>query len=162
MIPIYNTVDYWGRHTEEASGGGLTGYDFEEFDKTARPAEGALTITWQKRGQVGLSQAAYKALDEPEAVKLYFDRGQRVMGIKASDLQTPNAVRVKQQPRSSSHMFTGAAFATRYNIPLGDQARRYQAEMHGDILTVDLKQQPMDASRGAPKKRDEFGRIAPS
>ena len=129
----------------------MTGYNFEEFDRTARPADGTVTITWQKRGQVGLSKAAYNALGEPEAVKLYFDREQRVMGIKAAVLQDPNAIRVKQQPRSSSHMFSGNAFASRYGIPLGE-ARKYRAEMHGDILTVDLKQEPINASRGASKQ----------
>jgi hypothetical protein len=137
----------------------LTRYNFEEFDKATQPTDGAVTVTWQKRGQVGLSKAAYNALGEPEAVKLYFDREQRVMGIKATDPQAPNAVHIKHQPGSGSAMFTGAAFATRYEVELGE-AKRYPAEMQGDILTVDLKQKPMNASRA--QKRDELGRIAAS
>jgi hypothetical protein len=124
------------------------GFDFEEFDKAAQPSEGMLTVTWQKRGQVGLSRAAYNALGDPEAVKLYFDREQQVMGIRAADLSAPNAIRVKHQAASGSSQFSGVAFATRYGIELKDSAQRYTAEVHDDgFLVVDLKQQPTNASK---------------
>jgi hypothetical protein len=65
---------------------------------------------------------------------------------------------VRKQPKSESYLFTGAAFANYYEIPLG-QSRRYWGETQDEgLLTVDLKQEP-DTSSWPPKRRDDLGRI---
>ena len=117
-------------------------YDFEEFDRAARPVTSVPTVTWQKRGTVGLSAAAYELLGRPEAVTLHFDKARRVMGIRAASPEAPNAIQVRKQAASESYLFTGVAFASRYGIEVGSRALRYLAEPYGDdMIVVDLNQE---------------------
>ena len=132
-------------------------FDFEEFDRQAAPRTTQPRVGIQKRGNFSLNQAAYENLGSPSHVKLLFDKGRQVIGIKAADPSEPNAYSVRKQPRAANYVFTGIAFAHRYGIPV-EQARRYWAQMHGDVLTVDLKQEP-DNTSWPPKERDEFGRF---
>lgn len=132
-------------------------YDFEEFDRASRPVTSVPTVTWQRRGTVGLSGAAYEMLGRPEAVTLHFDKGRRVMGIRAADSKAPNAIQVRKQAASESYLFTGVAFANRYGIPLGGPAMRYLAEPYGEgMIVVDLTR---DAAAVSPtrEKSDEHG-----
>jgi hypothetical protein len=107
-----------------------------------------------------LNRAAHESLGSPTHVKLLFDPGRSVVGIKAAAPEDPNAYPLQKQKRAHNYLLSGRAFANRYGIPLG-HAQRYRAEMRGDVLTVDLKQDAIDAS-WPPKKRDEFGRIPPA
>ena len=127
-------------------------YDFEEFDRASRPVTSIPTVTWQRRGTVGLSSAAYEMLGGPEAVTLHFDKTRRVMGIRAAHPKAPNAIQVRKQAASQSYLFTGVAFATRYGIPLGGRALRYLAEPYGeDMIVVDLNQEAADVSASREK-----------
>ena len=137
----------------------LTGFSFEEFDRRAAPPAHP-SVTIQKRGTFGLNRAAHESLGSPTHVKLLFDPERRVIGIIAASAEDPNAYRLQKQQRARNYLLSGRAFANRYGIPLG-QARRYRGEMHGDVLTVDLQQDAIDAS-WPPKERDEFGRIPPA
>lgn len=138
-------------------GNGVPDYAFdelelEEFDRTARPAPGRPTVTIQKRGTIGLSASSFESLGSPEAVTLHYDRGRRVMVIRADSPEKHNAILLRKQAASNSYLFAGTAFASHYDIPLGE-ARRYWAEPHGtDTLIVDLNQEPANASR-APRAK---------
>jgi hypothetical protein len=117
-------------------------FDFEEFDRAARPVSTTPTVTWQTRGPVGLSFAAYEMLGSPDAVTLHFDKARRVMGICAAEPEAHNAIQVRKQAASQSYLFTGVAFASRYGIPVGGRALRYLAEPYGqDMIVVDLNQE---------------------
>ncbi len=135
-------------------------YDFEEFDKAARPVTSVPTVTWQRRGTVGLSAGAYEMLGRPKNVTLHFDKGRRVMGIRAADSKALNAIQVRKQAASESYLFTGVAFAQRYGIPLGGPALRYLAEPYGeDMIVVDLNQEALAVSPTRDKS-DEHGQDA--
>ncbi len=131
--------------------------DFQWFDRGAAPRTTRSRVGIQKRGNFSLNRAAYENLGEPSHVKLGFDEARRLIGIKAADPDEPNAYGVRKQPRAANYIFSGIAFANHYGIPT-DQARRYWAEMRGDVLTIDLNQEP-DDSPWPPKKRDQYGRI---
>lgn len=137
-------------------------YDFEEFDRAARPVTSVPTVTWQRRGTVGLSAGAYEMLGRPKNVTLHFDKARRVMGIRAADSKAPNAIQVRKQAASESYLFTGVSFATRYGIPLGGPAMRYLAEPYGeDMIVVDLNQEAAAVSP-TREKSDEHGRHDPA
>src|SRR3954469_23219554 len=93
-------------------------YEFEKFDRATRPVPDVSTVTFQKRGTVGVSAGAFRELGEPKAVTLYFDSKRRVMGIRAAQPEEPGAIPLRKQAASHSYLFTGVAFATRYGIPL--------------------------------------------
>lgn len=135
-------------------------FDFEEFDRASPRPTTQPVVGIQKRGGMSLNQAGFLALGKPKALKFLYDKERRVIGLKAADTNEPNAYPVRKQPNSFNYVFSGQAFLNRYGIPTG-QARRYRAEMYGDVLTVDLTQDPISTS-WPPKERDELGRIPPS
>jgi len=104
-----------------------------------------------------MNRAAYEGLGEPTHVKLGFDEARKVIGIKAADPDEPNAYPVRRQPRAANYIFSGQGFTSHYGIPT-EQARRYWGTIVGDVLTVDLTQEP-DETPWPPKERDEYGRI---
>lgn len=139
-----------------------TPFNFEEFDRKSSPVVTTPLITLQKRGNFGVNRAAYEAMGQPEAVKLLYDKDQQVIGIQPTeDPAARNAYTVRKQPNSDSWLFAGVAFAHKYEIPLGE-TRRWRAKMHGDILTVDLKQEPVASWRPEVADRNEYGQYVPA
>ncbi len=116
--------------------------NFETFTRRSTPVTATPLVTIQKRGTISLNRTAYELLGSPEAVELLYDRGERVIGIRAVDPDTRHAYPMRKQPSSYSYLFAGQAFAKYYDIPIGE-TRRYEAEMIGDVLAVDLKQTAM-------------------
>ena len=133
-------------------------FNFEWFDRNSPRPSGRPRLGIQKRGTFSLNSAGYEGLGSPTHIKLAFDSAKQVIGIKAGEPDSPGSFPIRKQPNSSSYLFAGTAFANRYGILLG-QPRRYWGDMHGDLLTVDLNQEP-DSSTWPPKRRDEFGRIS--
>ena len=133
-------------------------FDFEWFDKGSIPKTERPRVGIQKRGIFSLNKGAYEALGNPSHIKLAFDKGRQVVGIAAADSDESGAQTVRKQPNSSSYLVTGTAFANYYGIPLG-RSRRYWGAINGNLLTVDLNQEP-DTTSWPPRKRDVFGRIS--
>jgi ribosomal protein L17 len=128
--------------------------NFEVFDRRSRPFFVQPLVTIQRRGIMSLNQAAYEALGNPQAVELLFDRAERVMGLRAVDQHAPHAYPLPQQGNSSNHLVAGKAFVKFYGIDTS-VARRYRAEMLGNVLAVDLKQEAIETTgpRGQASRR---------
>jgi hypothetical protein len=112
---------------------------FEVFTGRAHPAGEEEVITIYRRGLVSVNRAAHKALGEPEAVELLYDRDERVMGMRGVSPDVQHAYPVRRQRATSSLLVSGRAFTRGYGIPT-ETARRYRAQMMGDVLAVDLKE----------------------
>jgi hypothetical protein len=130
---------------------------FQWFERGAAPRTTRPRVGIQTRGNFSLNRAAYEGLGEPTHVKLGFDEARQVIGIKAAGPDEPNAYPVRRQPRAANYIFSGQAFTSHYGIPT-EQARRYWGNIVGDVLVVDLTQEP-DETPWPPKERDEYGRI---
>jgi hypothetical protein len=154
---VPNTTDEGGCVTD------VSEFEWEEFDRRSAPKVSTPIITLQKRGNFGINRAAFEAMGRPEAVKLLYDRKQQVIGIRpADDPEARNAYQVRKQPNSDSFLFSGIAFAHRYGIPLGE-TRRFRSQMRGDVMIVDLKQEPLASwNPDKSRHRDELGQYVPT
>ncbi len=112
--------------------------DFEVFDRGAAPKPTHPFVTVQRRGLLSLNRAAYDLLGGPTAVQLLYSRARNIVGIRAGDPGDPRSYPLRVQgERGKTYLVAGAAFTQHYGIPT-TEARRYQARLLGDMLTVDL------------------------
>jgi hypothetical protein len=120
--------------------------DFEVFMGRTSPTPREAALTIYPRGLFSVSRAACKALGDPEAVELLFDRTERLIGLRGVSAQVPHAYPLRTQAASSSVLVSGRAFTRHYGIST-DVARRYSATMIGDVLAVDVKEQGVTTGR---------------
>jgi hypothetical protein len=119
--------------------------EFETFKRGGMPSRGEPAVTIQKRGALSLNAAAYETIGSPGYVELLYDREERRIGIRASDL-SPHAYVVRGVGENeATHVVSGKAFLNYYEIPRG-VARRWIAEEQDGILVIDLKQPGTDVS----------------
>jgi hypothetical protein len=125
---------------------------WEEFTRRGAPVIDKPLVTIQKSGSLGLNRAAYQALGEPSLVVLMFNREEQLIGIRVADQDTEHAYPLRKQQQSESYLIAGRAFVGHYNIE-HESARRYQAEIQGDILAVNLKQGGIEVGRNSALSR---------
>ncbi len=115
---------------------------FERFDKRSVPIAENPFVTIQMRGPLSLNYSAYRTLGEPEAVELLYDRESETVGLRPVSPKESYAFPVRPQGRKdkrpSNYVIAGQAFTKHYGIDTS-VAKRYPAEMQGDVLAVDLK-----------------------
>jgi hypothetical protein len=110
---------------------------FEKFTKQLASRSQPLWVSIQRRGIFSLSESAYVALGEPEAVHFLFDRERWVIGLEAAPVGDADAYRVRESSTGTSRVVTGTKFTDHYGISV-DKGQRYAAAMEGDILCFAL------------------------
>lgn len=120
---------------------------FEVFDRKGTPTTNKPWVTIQARGNFGLNRAAFEAMGKPEAVELLYDGDARRVGFRPTDPEALNAYPVRKQGGSDSYVLAGRAFTQYYSIDT-TEARRYDADMMGDILVIELDETGATVSRG--------------
>jgi hypothetical protein len=115
---------------------------FEEFTKKMAREADAPYVTIQKRGVIALNHSAFVALGEPNAVVLLFDAERQAVGLRAAAANVEHAYKVRLNTKGSSHLVTATLFTNHYGIST-QVARRWEAQMEGDILTIDLTRKPI-------------------
>ena len=116
---------------------------FEKFRRYKVTEAPNPMVAFHARGLFALNELAYDALKRPEAIELFYDRGEKVIGFKASTRESPDSYAVRHHTKHS-YQVEGRAFTKFYGIPEEAAGRRYSAEMIDDILAVDLTQQLED------------------
>ncbi len=111
---------------------------FEIFDKRSVPLQTRPQMTIQARGTMSFNAASFEALGSPKAVELLYDRDAKKIGLRMTDPHNPNAYPMRVVGTGRSYIVNGATFLRYYRIPTGKPIR-YDAELEGNILTVDLK-----------------------
>lgn len=93
--------------------------NWEEFEPgpVVQNAE-RIHVTINRRGNLYLNGRAVKAMGEPDAVVLMYDRRKQVIGIKRSPLDRPNAYRLKRKDsdRVGGRMLYAANFCRHHHI----------------------------------------------
>ncbi|MDP9355546.1 MAG: hypothetical protein M3Q71_16385 [Chloroflexota bacterium] len=129
--------------------------DFEVFDRGSAPKPTHPFVTVQRRGLLSLNRAAHDLLGAPAAVQLLYSRSRNVIGFRAGDPGDPRSYPVRAQgERGGTYLVAGAAFTQHYGIPT-TEARRYQARMTGDVLTIDLNEDAPVVTGPRSKDRTE-------
>lgn len=119
---------------------------FEKFRRSKATSAPVPMVSVHLRGIFALNDLAYEALGKPDAIELFYDKDERVIGMKGAPRTSPDSYAVR---RGTAHSFQveGRTFLKFYGIPHEATGRRYVTDMDGDILTLDLKQEP-DESAG--------------
>jgi hypothetical protein len=126
---------------------------FEEFDQYHSRSVKTIFVTVQRRGNFSLNRSAFKALGEPPAVKLLFNRSTRQIGFRPATSNDFRSVPVRKQGQSDSYLIAGLTFCKEYDIDT-TTARRYEGKMQEGILIVDLKASSTDAT--GPRMRNDL------
>lgn len=114
---------------------------FELFEKGSAPVSSVPSLTIQKRGLMSLNDAAYKLLNEPEAVHFLWDADERLIGIQAASVNDLNAypARRQNQAKGTGPVLIAGTLFTRFIGLDTTEARRWAPELRGGMLVVDLK-----------------------
>lgn len=114
--------------------------DFETFTRRMIPLVKKPSITIQKRGTMSINKAAHMALGSPAAVELLYDKTEQIVGLRAVDPVVDHAYPVRAQNNKDDGPFilSGSAFTKYYKINTSE-ARRFTAEMQGDVLCINLR-----------------------
>jgi hypothetical protein len=110
---------------------------FEKFTKQLASRSQPLWVSIQRRGIFGLSESAYAALGEPEAVHFLFDRERGAVGLEAAPAGDADAYKVREPTTGTSRLVTGTKFTDHYGIPV-DKGQRFEAAMEGHVLCFAL------------------------
>jgi hypothetical protein len=131
---------------------------FEVFKRQRAPITQEAAVTLQKRGTMSLNLAAFRALDEPEAVELLWDREDRLMGLRKAEPDTAHAYKVRQLAKSqTTWLLSGTAFMTYYGLET-DVARRYIGSVDDDgMLVLDLKEPGVQVTSNRDRAKDRQG-----
>ena len=129
--------------------------NWRKLDRRARPTPGKPTVGIQGGGRnLSLNRAAVEALGSPEAVELLYDPDESLIGIRAAPKTVATFPVVGLARGASTCLIAATALVKAMGIDAAE-AKRYDAQMIDDILTVDLKT-GVSASRG-PARRGGAG-----
>jgi hypothetical protein len=115
---------------------------FEVFDKRLTPLSKAPSVTIQRRGLFSLNRAAHALLKEADTVELLFDRGERMIGIRAVAPDVPHGYEVRPQTKTKTTgplIIAGTAFTQYYDIDT-TVSRRWTPKLIEDVLCIDLNE----------------------
>ena len=89
-------------------------------------------------------------LGQPEAVELLYDRDEQMIGLRAATMGANGAYAVRPQ-QSSNWLVAGTAFSAFLGIDTS-VAKRYEVEMVGGVLAVDLKREGVEVTSPRAKQ----------
>lgn len=115
---------------------------FEKFKKRGAPRSSEPTISIRTNGALGINAAAVREyFGECRYVEFYFDRDNKVMGIKPVQEKTEDSYSLFLSKRSRSATVSARKFLSHYGIDYG-QTRRLplQWDEENQLLTADLKE----------------------
>lgn len=121
---------------------------FEVFQKSSAPVSKVPTVTVQKRGLLSLNRAAHQLVGEPEFVELLWDAERRVIGIRPTHAESPNAYPARPQSRDSMKgpiLIAGSVFTRYYDIDTSE-SRRWVVDLEDGVLCIDLNRESQRAT----------------
>lgn len=108
--------------------------EWEIFEKVSyREAEMAVSI--YKSGQMALTKAVCDAIGS-DYVELLYNRGLNKIGIRASNIDSSNAHKLRKPKRQTSKMIGASAFLKYYQLD-SIKSNKYPAKKEGDMVVVD-------------------------
>lgn len=134
---------------------------FEVFEKSSAPLAKVPTVTIQSRGLFSLNRSAYALIGNPEAVEFLWDPERRVVGLRPSPVESPNAYPARPQNSKAETgpiLIAGSAFTKFYNIDT-TQARRWVPHVEDEILCIELESssQRVQSNRTRGRQQDPEG-----
>lgn len=112
--------------------------DLETFDRRKPPPDVQPWVTRSKSGYFTFNPAAYEALGAPEAVEYLYSPSTKILGFRPADPESLHSYPVYNQGNSRNYQSSAGAFNRHYGLE-PKRALRYQAELIGDTLYIDLR-----------------------
>lgn len=113
-------------------------------------------VSVQRRWKtIGINQAGYVAVGEPEAVELLFDESEKILGLRKVSPSESYAIPVRKQANARNYLISSQGFANYFGLQ-ADVGRRLPAKLEEGVLTVDLKEAGVEFSA----RRDRSGGAA--
>jgi len=115
----------------------------------------AIYATLNPKGVFHISRLTYEMLGEPEAIHIWFDELNNVIGLKPTRLVMDDAYPIKNKNKHHGKLIRGFAFTEEFSIRLHETVRFPTAKIDDDgILQLDLRKAVSAAKqRGVRKKR---------
>ena len=112
--------------------------EFEGRPNRSRSDEPRVTIN--KKGMLLLNKVAFEALQEPQAVKLFFDPNNQSIGLKPSEPGRFNSFPVKQKDKYYNRTVAASPFCKHHGIRVERTMLFNEVEMDKDgVMTLELK-----------------------
>lgn len=108
--------------------------NWELFQKGTHIGNQAISI--YKAGIIALPESVWSSL-KTEFVELLYNRQENKIGIRASSEESPNSYKLVERPNTKTRIISSASFISHYGLE-HPKAKRYKAEMKGDMLVIDL------------------------
>jgi hypothetical protein len=115
--------------------------NFEKFRRSNITSGAVPMVAIHQRGVFAFNEQAFEALGKPEAIELFYDRDETIIGLQGAPRNSPDSYAVRHHTKHSSQI-AGQSFLEFYDIPPEVRGRRYRAELQGGMLTVDLREEP--------------------
>lgn len=114
---------------------------FKVFEKGSAPVATVPAVTIQKRGLVSLNDAAYRMLEEPDAITFLWDEDERLIGMRKASENDLNGYPTRRQASKKGNgpvLIAGSTFMKYVGVST-ECARRWTPQMQDDMLVIDLK-----------------------
>lgn len=109
----------------------------KEFEGTPnRVHPNAPGITLNHRGLLRLNKNAYVALGMPQAITLYYDDDERVIGLKPEDIRRRNAFPLKVRDGCSSRFAHTIPFCKHFKIKIEGTILFHEIDMTNDGIML--------------------------
>ena len=100
----------------------------------------AIYATLNPKGVFHISRLTFEMLGEPEAIHIWFDKLNNVIGLKPTRLAMDDAYPIKNKNKHHGKLIRGFAFVEEFSIRLHETVRFPTAEIDDDgILVLDLR-----------------------
>ncbi len=120
---------------------------WEMFDHAgASKSDKRPLVSLQVRGSINLNRAAFEFIGQPEALQLFYDRINRLVGFRPAKVGDRAASQVRKAPKSETYAMAAKAFTNYYDIDISE-TRRYEVRMYGDIPAIDLNMPDTTSNR---------------
>lgn len=113
--------------------------------RRGNPVSALAFVTVQQLGRFSMNQLAFELLGRPERVELLFDPEEHRIGFRPTTPDDVDSYRVRKIPTSNSYIVSGESFLPSIGHR-PDVTRRYQAELVGDVLAIDLREPGKEVS----------------
>lgn len=114
--------------------------NWEECERDERPNRWSrLHVTMNPKGDISLTRLALDLLDTPEAVHLFFDKKNKLIGLKPTRLAMKNAYPVGKRGKRGGAVIRAFRLCQKFGINLDETVRFTDPHIDKDgILTLDL------------------------
>lgn len=111
----------------------------EFLGKPNRVDRDALRVTLNRKGIFLVNKAAFEALGEPEAVKLFHDERNNAVGIIKCEVEPENAFPVKQKDKYSNRVICASPACRDFGIRVEKTIAFNGIEFdHNGVMSLDI------------------------